>query len=421
MSDGGTEYKNKDVQAMLTEQGASFSYSPPHLPQFNGTAERLNRTLLNYARTLIIDSKLRREVWAEAINYSAFVQNCVKFIEAANKTPFELVMRERPYLRRLKPFGTRCFFYDRRPNRHKLAARAKEGAIVGIEEDGRSYRVLELGTSQIYRVPDIIVKKEATSYESAFHLPPEPPQPPSQEEEPADEQTDASEAPVEAADELPTPNFSHEKDGELPEGFNDDRTVDDELGLQPEEEPEPARPRTSHPRTKEKKSSAKENKDNTETRGRKLRDRSRISKPDMFGDWEALQASSIDTNIDRNSACVGNNDDYVPNNFREVNTSRHRSEWWAAMNEEMASIDYHHVWDLVKPPPNKKILGCRWIFTEKRDKDGKISRRKARLCLKGFAQKPGIDFTEVFSPVARFESTLRSVLAIAARERLVLY
>ena len=57
MSNGGSEYQNKKVQDLITSTGAEFSYSPPYVPQINGAAERLNRTLLNYARSLIIDSK----------------------------------------------------------------------------------------------------------------------------------------------------------------------------------------------------------------------------------------------------------------------------------------------------------------------------------------------------------------------------
>ena len=154
------------MQTLLQSIGADFSYSPPHVPQMNRTSERLNRTLLNYARTMIIDSGLRKGIWAEAINYSAHLLNCVKFIESVGKTPFEIVTGHKPYLGLVVPFGSRCVFKNRKPGTDKLDERGIDGAIVGIDEDGRSYRILQLGTTIIHRVPDVTLKKPGQIYES---------------------------------------------------------------------------------------------------------------------------------------------------------------------------------------------------------------------------------------------------------------
>ena len=56
---------------------------------------------------------------------------------------------------------------------------------------------------------------------------------------------------------------------------------------------------------------------------------------------------------------------------------------------------------LVDMPPDKKAVGCKWVFRIKRDSSGKIVKFKARLVAKGFTQRPGIDFVETFVPVAR--------------------
>uniref|UniRef100_A0AAV1UR69 Reverse transcriptase Ty1/copia-type domain-containing protein n=1 Tax=Peronospora matthiolae TaxID=2874970 RepID=A0AAV1UR69_9STRA len=68
-------------------------------------------------------------------------------------------------------------------------------------------------------------------------------------------------------------------------------------------------------------------------------------------------------------------------------------------------------------PPGKKAVGCKWVFKTKRDPSEEIIKFKARLVAKGFTQRPGIDYNETFSPVARKES-LNTVLAIAAAEDL---
>ena len=140
----------------------------------NGASERLNGTLLNYARTLILDSKSPKKAWAEAISFSAYILNCVKFVDPPGKTPFEIITGQKPYLDRVLPFGTRVSFYDRKPSRDKLSARAKEGTITGIDEDGRSCRIRELETTTVYRVPDVIVKKKGMTADNLEQLPHEP-------------------------------------------------------------------------------------------------------------------------------------------------------------------------------------------------------------------------------------------------------
>lgn len=68
-----------------------------------------------------------------------------------------------------------------------------------------------------------------------------------------------------------------------------------------------------------------------------------------------------------------------------------------------------------KTPEDRKPTGLNWIFKLKKDNKGNIIKYKARLVVKGYAQKQGVDFDEVFAPVARLE-TVRLLLALAAHE-----
>jgi hypothetical protein len=88
-------------------------------------------------------------------------------------------------------------------------------------------------------------------------------------------------------------------------------------------------------------------------------------------------------------------------------------EWKDAMDKEMQSIERNNTWELVKLPVGKKPIGLKWVFKLKRNSNGEVVKYKARLVAKGYVQKYGIDFEEVFAPVARLD-TVRVLLAFAA-------
>ena len=83
------------------------------------------------------------------------------------------------------------------------------------------------------------------------------------------------------------------------------------------------------------------------------------------------------------------------------------------MEKEYNSLVRHDTWNLVEVPKDcQNIVGCKWVFKTKRDSEGNVDRFKARLVAQGYTQEAGIDYDEVFAPVARYTS-IRTVLAIA--------
>ncbi|GKB80456.1 putative ribonuclease H-like domain-containing protein, partial [Tanacetum coccineum] len=87
--------------------------------------------------------------------------------------------------------------------------------------------------------------------------------------------------------------------------------------------------------------------------------------------------------------------------------------WVEAMQEELLQFKLQKVWVLVDLPYGKKVIGTKWVFRNKRDERSIVVKNKARLVAQGFRQEEGIDYDEVFAPVARIEA-IRLFLAFAS-------
>ena len=74
------------------------------------------------------------------------------------------------------------------------------------------------------------------------------------------------------------------------------------------------------------------------------------------------------------------------------------------MLEEMKTIKKNETYELVDPPSRCRPIGLKWVYKVKRDERGAIVKHKACLVARGFVQREGIGFEEVFAPVARMES-----------------
>nr|GEW44157.1 ribonuclease H-like domain, reverse transcriptase, RNA-dependent DNA polymerase [Tanacetum cinerariifolium] len=84
--------------------------------------------------------------------------------------------------------------------------------------------------------------------------------------------------------------------------------------------------------------------------------------------------------------------------------------------KELDSVNRNNTWKLTTLPKGHKAICLKWVFKTKIDANGNIVKLKARLVAKYYIQEHGIDFEEVFAPVARME-TIRLLLAIAANNK----
>jgi hypothetical protein len=92
-----------------------------------------------------------------------------------------------------------------------------------------------------------------------------------------------------------------------------------------------------------------------------------------------------------------------PSNFDETRNDENSIK---AMEEEINQIENNETWELLPRTKDKNVIGTKWVFGNKLNEDGQVTRNKERLVCKGYAQVEGIDFEETFVPMAKMESII---------------
>ena len=105
---------------------------------------------------------------------------------------------------------------------------------------------------------------------------------------------------------------------------------------------------------------------------------------------------------------------------RSVKDALENESWIDAMNEEIEKIEKNKTWTLVPRPKDKNVIGTKWVFRNKLNEDGKVSRNKARLVCKDYSQEEGIDYGETFAPVARLKG-VKTLLAYVVHKGFKVY
>ncbi|GJZ79165.1 putative ribonuclease H-like domain-containing protein [Tanacetum coccineum] len=105
---------------------------------------------------------------------------------------------------------------------------------------------------------------------------------------------------------------------------------------------------------------------------------------------------------------------------KKISKALEDESWVDAMQEELLQFKIQKVWILIDFPYGKKAIGTKWVYRNKKDERGVVVRNKARLVAQGHRQEEGIDYDEVFAPVARIEA-IRIFLAFASYMGFIVY
>jgi hypothetical protein len=143
-------------------------------------------------------------------------------------------------------------------------------------------------------------------------------------------------------------------------------------------------------------------------------DEERVRRPPVwmrdYVSGEGLSEEDIDVNL----ALFASAD---PVHFEEAVRCE---KWREAMDLEIKAIERNNTWELTDLPTGAKKIGVKWVYKTKLKENGEVDKYKARLVAKGYVQQQGIDYTEVFAPVARMD-TVRMIIALAAQKGWTLY
>ena len=159
---------------------------------------------------------------------------------------------------------------------------------------------------------------------------------------------------------------------------------------------------------------------------RRFRAASHLASAVVHGDFftylalDEITESVTDTNLIL-SPKDNQKDDYIPPNRKAMLNCKYKVKWEEAEADELRSFAKCDVMTKYPPPPeNVKVLPLKWIYTVKKDLKGIIIRYKARLVAQGFFQVFGVDYTDTYSPVAKFVS-IRVMLAISMQLGLIVH
>ena len=139
-TDNGLEYWGGDFEQFLKNSGIKREFSTPYTPQQNGKAERMNRTLQEMARCMLLESGLPEFFWAEATQTAAYIRNrCTSRSTSSDATPYEIWYGSKPIVSHFKIFGAQAFVLNKNPNLGKFDPKSNECIFVGYSRESKAY------------------------------------------------------------------------------------------------------------------------------------------------------------------------------------------------------------------------------------------------------------------------------------------
>ena len=142
----------------------------PHTPEQNGVAKRKNRTLIEMARCMLLQSELSKGFWAEAVATANYIRNRCPTTSLKGKTPFELWCQKLPCFTYFRAFGMKAYILNKNPRKEKLDPKAKCGTFIGYSEEAKAYKVWIPSERKVVVSRDVTVLEERLNRSNSDHV-----------------------------------------------------------------------------------------------------------------------------------------------------------------------------------------------------------------------------------------------------------
>ena len=134
----------------------------PYSPAQNGVAERMNRTLVETARSMMSHSKVPTEFWAEAVNTATYVRNRSPTTSLKGMTPFERLLNRKPNVSNLKVFGCVAYAHILENMRNKLEEKSRKCVFVGYPEGTKGFKLYDLSKKSSFEAQMLYLMKRSS-------------------------------------------------------------------------------------------------------------------------------------------------------------------------------------------------------------------------------------------------------------------
>ena len=127
------------MENYLKVEGIRHEYTVPKTPEQNGVSERMNRTLVEMVRSMLIESQLPKKFWAEALSTACYLKNRSSDRALDGRTPYEALTGRKPNVSKLRIFGCICYAHIPKNERQKLDSKSEESVFLGYGTEVQGY------------------------------------------------------------------------------------------------------------------------------------------------------------------------------------------------------------------------------------------------------------------------------------------
>ncbi|CAI7817731.1 unnamed protein product [Closterium sp. NIES-54] len=422
-TDRGGEFLGAEMTAWLKKQGIQRELTTAYTPQSNGVAERANRTILETARALLIESGVGNSMWPHAVRHATVARNRV-LIKVGNESwvPLERWLGRKPPVDMLRVFGCMAVAHVPKKYRSKLGASAIWCVHLGLAAESKGWLLWEPSKGVLFDSRD--VKFVGGMMYGGWKKQPETKV--SEQLEQITMQLDLTPSVWEEGEEAAAEGGDGEKVQEAPGGGGDDVETSDSTkeaaGSEGGEQQQGKSKVPALPSRRKPKGFIMRGWETPVSRpGRtrmatmKLTAGADVAEQQL-GNEEALLILPHGYDPDEEDEpayCFLAPATEEPASMEEALDGPDREKWLVSRDAEYQSLLENGTWDLVVLPEGKKAVQCKWVLRIKTDDKGQVTIYKSRLVAKGFMQKEKQEFNEIFAPTAK-PPTLRVLLTDAA-------